>query len=470
MSEIVLNTHPKHICIQGLGFVGAAMAVAVANARAQDGSVLYRVTGVDCETPQGRERVQALCRGEFPFPTTDAALHEALHRAYRAGNLSATTDESVYASADVVVIDIALDIHFLEDEPQLQMASLEQAVRSVAQKIPEGSLVMVETTVPPGTCEKVLVPLLGEELQRRGLDENTVHLAHSFERVMPGAAYLDSITRFWRVYAGATVEAADRCEAFLATIVDVESFPLMRLSSMTASETAKVMENTYRATNIAFIDEWTKYAETVGIDLYEVIDAIRVRPTHSNIRFPGLGVGGYCLTKDPAFAPAAARQLFGEESLEFPFSRLALQVNQAMPAHTVARLQNLLGGNCKDASVLVLGLSYRQDVGDTRYSPVETLVRGLEADGARVTCFDPFIDYWPEMDRFLPSDLPEAGPFDVVVLATPHKEFFDLDLPNWLDGARPVVLDTVNVVSKDQRQRCRAAGIRIESVGRGDGL
>ena len=222
--------------------------------------------------------------------------------------------------------------------------------------------------------------------------------------------------------------------------------------------------------NIAFIDEWTKYAEEVGIDLFEIIDAIRLRPTHSNIRVPGLGVGGYCLTKDPAFAPAAARQLFGEAKLNFPFSRLALQVNQAMPAHTVARLQNLLGGNCKDASVLVLGLSYRQDVGDTRYSPVETLVRGLEADGAQVTCFDPFIDYWPEMDRFLPSQLPEAGPFDTVVLATPHKEFFDLDLPKWLDGARPVVLDTANMVSKDQRQHCRMAGIRIESVGRGDGL
>ena len=230
------------------------------------------------------------------------------------------------------------------------------------------------------------------------------------------------------------------------------------------------MENTYRAANIAFIDEWTKYAEMVGIDLYEVIDAIRVRPTHSNIRFPGLGVGGYCLTKDPAFAPAAARQLFGEESLKFPFSQLALQINQAMPAHTVVRMKNLLGESCKNTSILVLGVSYRQDVGDTRYSPVETLVRALEGDGAQVTCFDPFVDYWPEMDRCLPSHLPEAGSFDAVVLATPHKEFFDLDLPKWLDGARPVLLDTANVISKDQRQCCRAAGIRIESVGRGDGL
>ena len=141
-----------------------------------------------------------------------------------------------------------------------------------------------------------------------------------------------------------------------------------------------------------------------------------------------------------------------------------------MPAHTVVRMKNLLGESCKNTSILVLGVSYRQDVGDTRYSPVETLVRGLEADGAQVTCFDPFIDYWPEMDRCLPSHLPEVGSFDAVVLAIPHSDFSDLDLLNWLKGARPVILDTANVVSKVQRQRCRAAGIRIESVGRGDGL
>jgi nucleotide sugar dehydrogenase len=446
------------------------MAVAVASARTQDGSFLYQVTGVDRDTPKGRERVEALYRGEFPFPTADPMLQETLTRAHETGNLSATTDESVFGVADVVVIDIALDIPFRDEHPQLQMTDLERAVRSIAQRIPEGALILVETTVPPGACEKVVMPILKDELQRRDLGEHAVHLAHSFERVMPGDAYLNSITHFWRVYAGATIEAADACEAFLSTIVETKHFPLTRLSSMTASETAKVMENTYRAANIAFIDEWTKYAETVGIDLFEVIDSIRLRPTHSNIRFPGLGVGGYCLTKDPAFAPTAARQLFGNKCLDFPFSRLAMQVNHAMPTHTVLRLKALLGGSCTGKSILVLGVSYRQDIGDTRYSPVETLARDLEAAGAWITGYDPFINHWPEMDRSLPSNLPEAKTFDAIVIAVPHREFLDLDLLEWLDRARPVVLDTANVITKDQRQRCRAAGVRIESVGRGNGL
>lgn len=465
-----MNTQPKHVCIQGIGFVGAATAVAVAHARAENGSFRYQVTGVDRDTPQGRERVEALRRGVFPFPTADSTLRETLARAHQEGNLSATTDESVYESADIVVIDVELDILFQDEQPQLQMRRFEEAVRAIARRIPEGALVLVETTVPPGTCEKIVAPILGKALRQRGLGEQAVYLAHSFERVMPGEKYLESITHFWRVYAGATNEAADVCETFLSSIVDVERFPLTRLSTMTASETTKVMENTYRAVNIALIDEWTKYAEVVGIDLYEVIDAIRVRPTHSNIRVPGLGVGGYCLPKDPAFTPAAVRQLFNIESLDFPFSRLAMQVNQAMPTHAFERLEELLDSELKDKSILLLGISYRQDVGDTRYSPVESLVRALETHGAHVMAFDPYLEYWPEMDRPLPNKLPDANKFDAVVISTPHTQFFELDLLTWLGNAQPVILDTVNTISKRQRQRCRAVGIRIESVGRGSGL
>ena len=446
------------------------MAVAVASACSQEGKVLYHVTGVDQDTSQGRERVAAIARGKFPFKTTDQSLGESLAQCHRQGNLVTTTDESVYASADVVVIDIPLDIPFQDDKPQLDMAGFEKAFRVVAQKVSPGALILVETTVPPGTCERVLRPVLIEELHARGLEDSAVHLAHSYERVMPGENYLQSITHFWRVYAGASPQAAKACEVFLSSIIDIESYPLTRLSSTTASETAKLMENTYRAVNIAFIDEWTKYAEAVSIDLYEVIDAIRVRPTHSNIRFPGIGVGGYCLTKDPAFAPAAAQQMLDQQNLDFPFSRLALQINQAMPLHTMTRLTGLLGGSCLEKKILLLGVSYRQDVGDTRYSPVETLAHALLQAGAEVQAFDPFVTEWPEMDWHLPSRLPSPMSFDAVVFATPHRDFLELDLVSWLGDSRPIVLDAINAVAKSKRDRCRQFGIQIESIGRGDGL
>ena len=150
------------------------MAVAVASARSHAGEVLYHVTGVDQDTSQGRERAAALARAKFPFKTTDESLSEALVRCHLHGNLVTTTDESVYASADVVVIDIPLDIPFQDDKPQLEMAEFEQAFRAIAKRIPPGALILVETTVPPGTCERVLRPVLIEELDERGLGSESV--------------------------------------------------------------------------------------------------------------------------------------------------------------------------------------------------------------------------------------------------------------------------------------------------------
>ena len=147
-----------------------------------------------------------------------------------------------------------------------------------------------------------------------------------------------------------------------------------------------------------------------------------------------------------------------------------MKVNQDMPLHAVDKITQLMDGNCKGKSVLVLGLSYRQDIGDTRFSPAEKLVRTLENRGTYVGGYDPFLDYWPEMDWTLPSNMPGPDRFDAIVFATPHDEFRSLNLLKWLGMTRPVVLDAANVISKHQRDSCRKVGVRIESIGRGNGL
>jgi nucleotide sugar dehydrogenase len=344
------------------------------------------------------------------------------------------------------------------------------AIRTLGERLPPGALVLVETTVPPGTCEKVVVPTLAETAVRRGLPADALLVAHSYERVMPGRDYLDSIVNYWRVYAGHTPEAAEACEAFLRRVINVRDYPLTRLSRTVASETAKVMENTYRAVNIAFIDEWRRYAEAVGIDLFEVVGAIAKRPTHANIRWPGFGVGGYCLTKDPTFAPAAVPQLFGLAPIAFPFSALAVKVNHDMPLGAVDRLEAMLGGTLAGRRILLMGISYRQDVDDTRYSPAETFVRAVEARGGCVVCHDPYVRFWEELSREVSAALPPPGDVDALVLAVPHRQFRDLDIGAWAGEARPFVLDANNVLSADRRRALREAGLRVESLGRADGL
>ncbi len=458
----------KKVFIQGLGFVGAAMAAATSIVKDKRGNLLYDVTGIDLSSNIGERRVKAINSGEFPFSTTDQKLIEAISLANRNGNLTATTQQDRYNEADIIIVDIPLDIDYLNEEPILEFKNFESAIKTLGEQITPGTLIVIETTVPPGTCEKIVVPLLEKELHHRQMSINDVYLAHSYERGMPGENYLASITQNWRVFSGLNQKSADACEDFLKTIINVIDFPLTRLSSMTASETSKIMENTYRAMNIAFIDEWTKFGEKIGLDMFDVTQAIRVRPTHSNIRYPGLGVGGYCLTKDPTFAPAAASQLFNED-LSFPLSEITVKINNDMPMHTVDRLSSLLNNSLQGKNILVCGVSYREDVGDTRFSPSEILVKELINKGAKVTAHDPYIEFWEEMNQNLPKDIPSGNKYDAIIMAVAHKDYKNLDISKWAEGCG-IVLDANMVISNEQRKKARDSGIKIESIGRANGL
>ena len=460
----------KQVCIQGLGFVGAAMAVAVAMARAPSGGPIYSVIGIDLDTPEGNKRVNAINNGTFPFSVDDPELAGTLKKCVEEGSLSATTNPSCFATADIVVVDIPLDLPFRQRQVEFKFDEFVNGLKTVFQLIKPGALVIIETTIPPGTCEKIIKPALKKELRDRGLGEDTVYLAHSFERVMPGPQYLDSVIDYWRVYAGDNEFAADKCEEFLSNVINTSEFPLTRLSSLTASESTKVLENTYRSVNIAFIEEWTGYAEAIGIDLFEVLDAIRMRPTHANIRFPGIGVGGYCLTKDPLFAPAAAKQMFGLPDATFPFAELSTEVNQQMPIRCANNLKDLMGGSLAGTKLLILGVAYRSDVGDTRYSPVETYVRKVEDEGA-MTCFvDPYVEYWDEMGRPSLSELPEPSSIDAVIFCVAHRQFKKFNLSKWMGAYRPYIQDLACVLTEVERRQLRVLGCSVESVGRGQGL
>lgn len=455
------------VCIQGLGFVGAAMAAAVAMARDAQGQPRFEVVGLDLPNPQGRERIDAINAGRFPFTTIDEGLMAAVRAAHEAGNLRATADIAAFSGADIVIVDVNLDLEAAAAGPTLGLETMRRAIRDVGAGIQPGTLVIVETTTPPGTTAKVVAPELAAAMVRRGLPADSFLLAHSYERVMPGADYLDSIVNYWRVYAGHTEAAADAAEAFLSAVINIRDFPMTRLASTTASETAKVFENSYRAVNIAFIEEWARFAETVGIDLFAVIDAIRKRPTHSNLRQPGFGVGGYCLTKDPLFAHLAAREIWQHDELDFPFCRQAVALNHAMPLVSLKQLESQLGG-VSGRRLLLLGLSYRQDVGDTRYSPSETFYTEALSRGAAVTCFDPLVPHWPGFIEDLPTALPSPAGFDAVVLAVPHAAFQAIDLPRWLGSHRPLFFDANNVLTAAQRAAARDLGCRCYGIGRGE--
>jgi UDP-N-acetyl-D-glucosamine dehydrogenase len=453
------------VCVQGLGFVGIAMALATASARRPDGSPSFDVVGVELDTPAGRARVDAINSGRLPVISSDPRMKEAMAAAREAGNLKATTDPEAYASASVAVVDVGLDVELADGRPSVDLQPLRDAVRELASRMPSSSLIMVETTVPPGTCAMVIAPEIERALAERGLPADSILLAHAYERVMPGPEYFNSIANFWRAYAGHTPAAADACEGFLSAVVNVEEFPLTRLSSTTASEMAKVLENSYRATNIAFMEEWGRFAEAADVDLFEVIDAIRVRPTHSNIRQPGFGVGGYCLTKDALFAEYGARELLGFDRLEFPFAERALEINRVMPLVTLDKLEELLGG-LEGRRLLLLGVSYREGVADTRESPSRTFATDARERGAEVVAHDPLVGDW-DLDVELARELPDPDGFDAVVFAVPHREYTGLDVSDWLGSAGPLVVDANRVLGSEQLGKLAEQGRELWSIGRG---
>jgi nucleotide sugar dehydrogenase len=442
------------------------MALAVADAREDGGGPAFDVVGVELDSESGSERAQALQAGRLPVDSSDPKLQAALQRANDTGNLTATVDPAVYEEASVVLVDVHLDVLTQNGRRAVDFTGLRAAVRTLGERLPSGALVIVETTVPPGTCANVVAPELEAAGRERGLEREAILLAHSYERVMPGPDYFDSIVNFWRVYAGHSSRAADACERFLSRVVNVSRYPLTRVSSTTASEMGKVLENSYRATTIAFMEEWGRFAEAINVDLFEVIEAIRMRPTHSNLRQPGFGVGGYCLTKDPLLAEVGARDLFGLSELEFAMSSDAVLVNEAMPLVSVDRLESLLGG-LEGRRLLLLGVTYRPGVGDTRSSPSEVFARAALSRGAEVVAHDPLVTEWEGPVPVTPA-LPDPGGFDAVVLAVAHPEYLKLDMAAWLKGSQALLFDANAVLSHGSLRELADTGSRVWAIGRGE--
>ena len=253
-------------------------------------------------------------------------------------------------------------------------------------------------------------------------------------------------------------------------IISIEKYPLTRLGSTNATEMAKVLENSYRAMNIAFIVEWSRFAELAGVNLYEVVNAIRMRPTHSNMMFPGIGVGGYCLTKDPLLASWSKQNLFNTTSPLIQ-SETSVQINDQMPLFAFNYLKESFKESLSGKRILLLGVSYRNNVADTRYTPVEPFYDYLISEGAKVSLHDPYVDQWEEKSTTISSDLKHMieGQTDVLIFCTNHSEYMNNDyLINALMQKNHLfIFDTIGVLNENEINLLKQKHI-VKVVGRGD--
>jgi len=491
------------VVVMGVGFVGAVMAGVVADSvDAQSGNPNKFVIGMQRPSTRSYWKIPYINKGIAPVEAEDPEVAPLIERCVKEKKtLIATFTYEALSLADVVIVDVQCD-YFKETfgdvrKGHADIAALEASLKIIGEKIQPECLVLIETTVPPGTTEYVAYPIMKKAFGKRGLTDSEPLLAHSFERVMPGRNYVASVRDFWRVCSGINAAARERVREFLSAILNVEQYPLTVLDRPIESETCKIVENSYRAAILAFLDEWSVFAERNGVDLIKVIEAIKIRPTHSNMIFPGPGIGGYCLPKDGGLGVWAYHTLMGFEDDVFKITPAAIDINDSralrVPQQVRDALRNM-GKIVAASKIVLLGASYREDVGDTRYSGSEIIVRKLTEMGAEIAVHDPYVKHWWELEKQdtypapdhsmkqffrnqdkldetrVHADIAAALKFaDAVIFAVRHKAYLDLNPDEVVKmTGRPVaIMDCFGLLDDKKIRRYFELGCEVKGLGRG---
>lgn len=409
----------RDVAVVGAGYVGLPLAVRLAEAGRT----------VVCLDPAA-DKMERLNAGDSYIEDVASA---DLKRLVDAGKLAGTTDEGELRDADAILICVPTP---LAEHREPDLGAVRSATAAVARNLRKGHVVVLESTTYPGTTREVLQPMLEEGGLTAGVD---FHLAMSPERIDPGRTDF-TVHTTPKVMGGLTPACAERAAAVYQGAVDT----IIQVSSPEAAELAKLLENIFRTVNIALVNELAMLCDRMGLDVWEVVDAAATKP-FGFMRFePGPGLGGHCLPIDPFYLTWKAR----EHEFSTEFIELAGKVNGNMPSYCVDRIARVLNDDAKSvrgADVLVLGVAYKNDVGDMRESPALPIIELLRERGAHLRYHDPHVAAMPELDLQSVALTPEAvAAADCVVIITGHN---DVDYAMVVDRAASV-LDLRNATGR----------------------
>jgi UDP-N-acetyl-D-glucosamine dehydrogenase len=406
------------IAVVGLGYVGLPLAVEFAKCG-------FQVLGIDID----KDRISHIKRKESYI--SDISTKE-LRRVIASQNFSAGSDFSALRGADAIIICVPTP---LKRKYHPDISYIKQAVHSISRNIRGGSLIILESTTYPGTTEEVILPLLESKGLKCGED---FYLAFSPERIDPGNLKYP-VSKIPKVIGGVTPAATELTAALYSNIID----KVVPVSSARVAEMVKLLENTFRLINIGLIDELAMMAHKMNIDIWEVIEAAKTKPFGFMPFYPGPGVGGHCIPKDPLYLYWKAR-LHGFKSR---FIKLASGIITHMPGYVVERLGQILdkrGIGLNKARVLVIGVTYKKDIKDLRKSPALDIIEILQKNNTSVSYHDPLIPYLKLNHINLKSVALNKGvikKFDCVVIATEHS---NVDYKLLLKDSR-MIFDVRNV-------------------------
>lgn len=416
-----IDRRALNVCVVGLGYVGLPLAVAFAEAG-------FEVTGLDVNDG----RVERLNAGDSYIADVPTAT---LRQQVEAGRLRAVTDADVIADMDAVVICVPTPLSKTRDP---DVSYILAAAEEISRRFHPGMLVVMESTTYPGTTEEILLPTLTGDGAEPGKD---FYLAFSPERIDPGNK-THKLANTPKIVGGYTERCGDVAAAFYGTVCK----HVHRVSTCRAAEMVKLLENTFRAVNIALVNEVAMMCDRLDIDTWDVINAAATKPFGYMPFFPGPGLGGHCIPVDPHYLTWKLRTLNYQARLV----ELASEINAGMPEHVARITADALNDRRKAVNgsrILVVGVAYKRDIDDVRESPALDIIRLLKARGARVDYSDPYVDAVSAgLDEPMSSigGLPDVcADYDCVIATTDHS---NLDWSAIIDSS-PLLIDTRNVAS-----------------------
>jgi len=423
-----MNNLPK-VTVIGLGYVGFPLACAIAK------SCKYEVYGLDTD----KKRVGKV--NSLISPVEDKQAEEDIKTA----KIRATTDESVLKKSKYIIICVPTPI---TEERKPDLTPVIQATKSILKNLQRGQIIILESTVNPGVCEEIVLPILESNGFIGGVDFELVHCP---ERIDPGNPK-------WNVYnisrniGGITKEGTKTAANFYRSFLKAD---VNEMSSLKVAEATKIVENVFRDVNIAYVNELAQSFDKLGIDVHEVINGSSNKPFSFMPHYPGCGVGGHCIAVDPYYLIDYAEK----NGFDHKLLKVARDINNSMPAYTVKKIVDGLksiGIGIKGAKIGLLGLSYKANIGDMRESPALEIKKELLALGADVLSCDPYCKEYA--DALIEEVLEDCVG---VILATNHKQF--INIIDWKNIQ--IVVDGRNCLDKSNIE---SQGILYSGIGRGN--
>ena len=397
-----MSNFKQDLGVIGLGYVGLPLAIEAANSG-------LKVAGYDIK----EDVVSNLSKSQSHVEDiSDTVLEDALKK-----ELFFTSDSKVLGECEYIVISVPTPL----TDYQPDLSYVEAATKSIAENLKNGQVVILESTTYPGTTIEIVQPIL-ENISKLKAGED-FFLGYSPERIDPGNDEW-TFKNTPKIVSGIDKKSLKKISKFYELIID----EVVEVSGTREAEMVKLIENTDRQVNIAMVNELAILSDMLGIDIWEVVEAAKTKPFGFQSFRPGPGVGGHCIPIDPKYLSFKTRQV----GQPVRFVELAQEINNSMPNYVVARVSELMNRNeilLKNSKILILGVAYKKDIGDTRESPALDIIESLLEKSVDISFYDPYVDKLVVNKSSISSEekVENLSNYDLILIHTPHTKFHEIN-------------------------------------------